>query len=71
MRKELAARRLSAALGKKIDEDDVIFAADDGTLLVGDQVYALVKGNAAYVGNGEWMKNGRPWVDPEGVQIVA
>ncbi len=49
--KELAARRLSAALGKKITADDVGFLSDRGLVeLTGDRgVYMLMRGNAAYV----------------------
>ena len=58
----LAARRLSAALGRKFAPEDVERLID-GYVRAGRKIYCLYAGNACYVGNGVWMKNGREWVE--------
>lgn len=63
MDRALAARRLSAALGRKVTADDIDFIEGNYVCLVGGKVYALYAGNACYAGNGLWMKNGREWRD--------
>jgi hypothetical protein len=60
--KTLAARRLSAALGMRIDPEiiDVVY---DGRIvrLKNGNAFALAGGNAAYLGDGVWVKNGKVW----------
>ena len=56
-----AAARLSAALGRKIDPGDIDFVHGSYVSLGPGQVLKLYAGNAAYAGNGQWFKNGRPW----------
>ena len=57
----LAARRLSAAIGRKITADQIDFIEGNYVCLVGGKVYALYAGNACYAGDGLWMKNGAEW----------
>lgn len=73
MDKALAARRLSAALGRKITEDDIEFVQSDFVCLGPGEGYMLLAGNACYVPSkiGKsgverepfYMKNGRPWLN--------
>ncbi len=64
---EQASRRLSAALGRRIDAEDIMFA-DDGIVMVGDSAFALAGGNACYEPGVGWRRNGKPW-DPTGVNV--
>ncbi len=66
---EQAARRLAAALGRRIDAEDIVFADDGGTILTADGgVFALCGGNACYEPGVGWRRNGKPW-DPTGVKV--
>jgi hypothetical protein len=58
----LAARRLSAALGMKI-QPEIIDVVYRGRLvkLKNGRAFTLAGGNAAYVGDGIWVKNGKVW----------
>jgi hypothetical protein len=59
---ELAARRLSAAIGRKVTPDDVAgVVLGEYVSLTSGETFKLYAGNAAYCGNGLWMKNGKPW----------
>jgi hypothetical protein len=60
--KTLAARRLSAAIGLKVEPEsiDVIYGGRVVKLKNGN-AFLLVGGNAAYLGDGVWLKNGRVW----------
>ncbi len=59
----LAARRLSAALGRRVEPEDVQYLSSDCKLvrLKGDLVFMLSGGNTAYCGDGVYMRNGKPW----------
>ena len=60
----LAARRLSAALGRKVSPDEIAFIGERGLVsLASGKAYTLFAGNACYAGNGLWMKNGREWAE--------
>jgi hypothetical protein len=63
MTPELAARRLSAALGRKVAPEDIEEVFQEYVRLTSGQTVALLAGNAAYLGNGEYMKNGKAWPD--------
>jgi hypothetical protein len=63
MTPELAARRLSAALGRKVASDEIEFVHGSFVGLKSGDVLELYAGNAAYVGDGVWMKNGAVWAD--------
>jgi hypothetical protein len=58
----LAARRLSAALGMKI-QPEIIDVVYRGRLvqLTSGKAFVLAGDNAAYVGDGIWVKNGKVW----------
>lgn len=56
-----AAARLSAALGERVRPEDVEHVSGSFVVLRSGKGYELYAGNAAYTGNGVWMKNGRPW----------
>jgi hypothetical protein len=64
-----AAARTAAALGEKVTADDVEHVLEDMILLTDGRVVSLCGGNAALVkdgaGEGRWMRNGRPWDDPD------
>ncbi len=62
--KELAARRLSGALGRKVSVDDVTFVDDVLVQLEDGSVFALGPANGAYIGDGVWYRNGRRVADP-------
>jgi len=62
--KELAARRLSGALGRKVAADAVVFVADDLVQLADGSVFALGPSNCGYVGAGVWYRNGRRVANP-------
>ena len=62
MNKPLAARRLSAALGTPISPDDLDVVYDNKLLRLTDgRCFSLAGGNAAYMGDGKWFKNGKLW----------
>lgn len=62
MTPELAIRRLSAALGRKITADDIEEIALDYVFLRSGECFALYAGNVAYkAGEGVWLKNGQVW----------
>ncbi len=65
---EQAARRLSAALGRRIDAEDVVFADGGGAVLTADGVFALCGGNACYEAGTGWWRNGKQW-DPTGAKV--
>ncbi len=67
MDNETAARRLSAALGKRIDAEHIVYTAD-GTVMTADAVYSLAGGNVAYEAGAGWWRNGKRW-DPTGVKL--
>jgi hypothetical protein len=62
----LAARRLSAALGKKITADDVEYVVGDVVCLGPGKIFILAKSNTVLVDGrtGTWMRNGK--ILPEG-----
>lgn len=61
MTKELAARRLSGALSRKVTADDVVFTDGELVHLKDGSVYGLAPGNEAYQGgSGRGFRNGRP-----------
>ncbi len=69
MDNEQAARRLAAALGRRIVAEDIVFADDGGTILTADaRVYVLGGGNAVYEPGKGWRRNGKPWT-PDGVKV--
>jgi hypothetical protein len=60
--RQLAARRLSAALGMRIDPEIIDVVYDRRVVqLKNGNAFALAGGNAAYVGEGIWVKNGKVW----------
>jgi hypothetical protein len=60
--KTLAARRLSAAIGMRIDPDIIDFVLEPSIVqLKNGRAFSLAGGNAAYVGEGIWVKNGKVW----------
>lgn len=59
----LAARRLSAALGRKIAPEDIEYVFNSYVSLGDGGVYRLYAGNVCYAGRGVWMKNGREWLE--------
>ncbi len=73
--KVLAARRLSAALGRSFSADDIqhVLGEDESFLILNDDsTITLAGGNAAYIGNDQWVKNGKPWdLDTTGDKVRA
>jgi hypothetical protein len=67
--KQLAARRLSAALGMKIQPEIIDIVYDRRiVILKNGNAFALPGGNAAYLGDGVWVKNGKVWdIQPDEV----
>jgi hypothetical protein len=60
MTKELAARRLSGALARKVTAEEIVFMTGDLVHLTDGSVYALEPGNTAYKGGaGVRFRNGR------------
>jgi hypothetical protein len=60
--KQFAARRLSAALDMKIEPEIIDVVYDRGIVqLKNGRAFALAGGNAACVGDGIWVKNGKVW----------
>ncbi len=71
MDKVLAARRLSAALGKSFSAERVKFVAEDGGLVMLDDKtsFMLARGNAVFDGE-QWHKNGKVWdLDATGDEV--
>ncbi len=78
-RETTAARRLSAAIGGSVSPDNIAYLAKDESLVVlkegvdllGEKhtTFSLAGGNAAYVGDGQWYKNGKPWTIAHGEKI--
>ncbi len=68
MDNEQAARRLSAALGRRIDAEDIAYADDGGTVMTATGAFALAGGNVAYEPGVGWWRNGRRWT-PDGVKL--
>ncbi len=66
MDKSLAARRLSAALGRKISPEEVEYVQGSYVCLGPGKVFKLYAGNACFIPGGKsgepvWMKNGELW----------
>ena len=61
MNPELAARRLSGALGRKVKPEDVEEITYGHVFLKSGESFRLLGGNAAYCGNGVYYRNGKPW----------
>jgi hypothetical protein len=80
--KTLAARRLSAALGRKVAPEDVqdVFEDQRGTTVCvkaeggSYAIFPLYAGNVTYRGEGTWMKNGHElhedWFDTNELRPV-
>jgi hypothetical protein len=68
-----AARRASGALGRKVDVDDINWAYSIGDYLMLEEgkCVALHAGNAAYVGDGQYVRNGKPMTDAEVDRLFA
>lgn len=65
--KQKIARQLSGALGRKVTEDDFEWISEDQEiiLLTNGEVFTLVGSNTAYVGEGEYLANGRRLTEDE------
>jgi hypothetical protein len=61
------ARRISGALGRKVDPAEIEILTDTAVFLTAeDQLVSLAaRGNVAYVGGGVWMRNGAVLSDAE------
>jgi hypothetical protein len=62
------ARRLSGALGRKVDADDVEVVGD-GYALLDDQLVGLLRGNCAFY-DGAWWRNGQRLTEAEADQLL-
>ncbi|CAN5120489.1 hypothetical protein BH20ACT8_BH20ACT8_09730 [soil metagenome] len=67
MDNEQVARRLSAALGRRIDAEDIMFA-DGGIVMTATGVFSLCGGNACFEAGVGWWRNGKRWT-PDGVKV--
>lgn len=72
MNRELAARKLSAALGRKVAVEEItdlcpdLFSQKHTYVALGDKGYFLQGGNTAYIpGEYIYMRNGREVEDPD------
>lgn len=69
MDKSLAARRLSAALGEKVDPSRVVYALGPElgagwVRLTDGRAFRLAGGNAAQeISSKRWVRNGKSWED--------
>jgi hypothetical protein len=62
------ARRLSGALGRKIDPAEIEDAGDD-YVRWGDRLVPLLRGNVAFV-DGAWHRNGRCLTEAEADRLL-
>jgi hypothetical protein len=68
-----ALRQLSGALGRHVTEDQVNWDASLGDTLImaDDSGYLLLPSNVVYVGDGRYMRNGRPMAEVEVERLYA
>jgi hypothetical protein len=65
------ARRISGALGRRVDPDAVEILSDTAVFLTGeDQIAMLARGNVCYLPGDGWWRNGRRLTEDEADRLL-